>query len=216
MVWLVGEALLCTDAICRKKKQTLFTRLLIPASFCLMLIENHPKAVQGRLWSLPSFHNTLIPLSPSSSSSFNIPEDNALNVSSPARQRFDAPRCHTNPLSTHTHMLKSVANVMEFTPRFAPTRTSHTSRSPFHHDAATDKAKAPKGRAAAESDSSSSSLCSYIIGNNYGDVMTGGGLNLPFPIFFSFSFFSVIFTPNLIGERHQANVFQASTKGLHL
>lgn len=90
-------------------------------------------------------------------------------------------------------MLDSVANVMEWNlgwpPRAHPTHPEADSIT----IAAADKArfaKAPKGSAATEQDSSSSSLCFYIIGNHYGDVMIWRIKSSIPCFFFHFPFFS--------------------------
>lgn len=207
MVWLVGEALLCTGTICRKKNKPCLRGYSFLQAFALCWLKTIRRLSRVgyghfHLFTIRWFPLVPLPLPPSTFPRITLWMSRPLLGNDSMRHGATQILC----LHTHTHMLKSVANVTEFTPRFAPTRTSHTSRSPFHHDAATDKAKAPKRRAATESDSSSSSLCSYIIGNNYGD--DGGGIKPSISSFFSFSFFSIIFTPNLIGERHQANVFQ--------
>lgn len=105
MVGLVGETLLCTDTIYRKKKPCLHRYSFLQAfALCwLKTIRRLSRVSYGHfhLFTIRSCQEP-IPLSPSSSSSFNIPDDKALKVSSPAWPRLDAPRCHTNPLSTHT------------------------------------------------------------------------------------------------------------------
>lgn len=173
MVWLLGEALLCRDICRKKKKKPCLPGYLSLEAFALCWLKTIRRLSRighghFHLFTIRSCQESISRL-PSSSLSFNITDDKArwrLSISSPAWQRFDAPResfVYTRAEQCHK---RDGIRACVYSLRAHPEANSITIQPLIR-----PMCQRSEGWDVPQSKTSSSPLGFYISGNNYGNAL---------------------------------------------